>query len=215
MKEFSERFPELVKSDIFEWYHPERDTENPKRGCHNSHKKILEISKSRGYNKIITFEDDANLLVSWNEFVNIVNKIIYPDDWKIIQLGYFPFTTSKLKNNNTLVQLNCSICMHCYISNVKTLIIPDYSGTEIDRLLLCPNFKNYFLNHPVVGMYGTYPKMLIRQNSGESTIDSVRNNQGSLNYNRDHWLIVTTHMNYGLLLFFTGLIIIFLFLRIK
>ena len=45
-KEFTKRFPELTKMNIFEWFIATRDSENPERGCYNSHRQVLEIAKS-------------------------------------------------------------------------------------------------------------------------------------------------------------------------
>ena len=93
-QEFLNRFPELTKDPIFEWYATERDSENPERGCYNSHKNIIELSKEKKYSQVIIFEDDAKLLESWKDFVSVVNDIKYPEDWKAVQLGYFPHTLS-------------------------------------------------------------------------------------------------------------------------
>lgn len=208
-EEFTRRFPELVNSSIFEWYTAERDNENPKRGCHNSHKNILELAKKRNYSEIIIFEDDSNLLVPWKKFVNVVNDIKYPNDWKAIQLGYLPFTTSFVKDNETVVQINCSVTMHCYLVNVKTLEIPTYNkGIEVDRVLFCPNYENYFLNKHVIGFYGIFPNMLVKQNGDDSTISIVRNFQGHLNYDRDSLMRVSLLCNYT----FISVIIIVLLL---
>ncbi len=194
--EFKERFPELVNSDIFEWYVTKRDNIDPVRGCHNSHKEVLEIAKKRSYSQIITFEDDANLLVPWKEFVNIITNIKYPSDWEAIQLGYVPFSTSRIKDNNTIVSIICSICMHSYMSNVKTLNIPEYNGNDIDIVLFCANYKNHLIGSPIKGKYGIYPKMLIRQNAADSTIDPIiRKNQGSMEYNRDELLKWSTYVH--------------------
>ncbi len=206
---FSDRFPALVTSDIFEWYTTERDNDNPKRGCHNSHKNILELAKKRNYSKIIIFEDDANLLVPWEKFVSVVNDIKYPENWKAIQLGYLPFTTSRVKDNDTVIQINCSVTMHCYLANVKTLEIPEYKkGIEVDRVLFCPNYENYFLNKPSVGFYGIFPNMLVKQNGDESTISITRNFQGHFYYDRDVLMRASLLCNYTFTLVMIAVVLI-------
>ncbi len=205
---FSSRFPVLVNSSIFEWYTTERDANDTTRGCFNSHRNILELAKKRNYSKIIVFEDDANLLVPWEKFINVVNDIKYPEDWKIIQLGYLPITVSKIKNNPSLVQINSSLCMHSYIANVNKLEIPEYSGIPIDNLLLGTNFNNIIFNTSVRGVYGIYPNMLIRQNNFGSTITHSRDLLGVIEFDRDIWLNICTHIHYGMFIILFIMIII-------
>ncbi len=205
-KEFRERFPNLIKSNIFEWYITERDSEDTKRGCYNSHRNILTLSKERGYNKIIIFEDDVNLIVTWDKFVEKVNGIKYPDDWKIVQLGCLP--AAVVPYNDTVARVICSVLTHSYIVNVNKLTIPEYTGKEIDVMLLCPSFRNYLFNFPVDGMYCVYPEILTRQNSSVSTIQKLRNYQGSLEYDRNALLMVASHINIVLLFFVVSLFII-------
>jgi glycosyl transferase family 25 len=147
-KQFESRFPELVKSETFEWYKVKKDSENPRRGCYNSHRNILQLSKDRKYKQVLIFEDDADLHVPWNIFVNKVNDIKYEKDWKLIQLGYYPIATKRIKGNNTLVKIICSYCTHSYIINVQKLIIPEYNGIEIDALLTgCETYAKSLINN--------------------------------------------------------------------
>jgi len=209
--DFIKRFPELVNSNLFEWFIVERDTENPERGCYTSHQKVLNLAKQRNYSKIITFEDDSDLLVSWDTFVNDINRIKYPDNWKIIQLGYFPFTT-KLTNDPHIVQMNCSGTATAYISNVKTLIIPEYTGIQIDVLLFCPDKgKNFILMQPLDGIYGIRP-IIIRPRSKESFInnqDVLHYNSGNNDFDRNMVLEISTQFNILLFLIIIGFFFVF------
>lgn len=209
---FKSNFPELVKSGIFEWYGAERDTENPKRGCYNSHKNILELSKKRGYKQILIFEDDASPIVEWNVLVKTVNNIKYPEYWRAIQIGYFPLSTKKINDNDTLVEIACSITTHSYIANVDTLDLIPFFNKEVDMVMFCSNFfENYFLNFSVPGMYGIYPHILTKQGSSGSTISKQRDNQGVLNFDRDI-ILQMSHFNYTL--FFIIIIILLISLTI-
>jgi len=198
-KEFERRFPELVKMTIFEWFITTRDTENPERGCYNSHRQVLQLGKSRGYKQIITLEDDVELLVPWSECVERINGLVYPVDWTIISIGYFPFVTKKIEGNDTVVKISCAGGCYGYISNVDGLDIPPYKGIQIDVLLFCPDKgKNYFLEQPLPNTYGAYPRMLLRSNSKTSTIDPSHDLTGQLQYNRHDVLHISTQFNLSL-----------------
>jgi hypothetical protein len=209
-KNFIKRFSELINSPIFEWFIIDRDNENPERGCYTSHQKVLNLAKQRNYNKIITFEDDADLLVPWTIFVNNVNDINYPNDWKIVQLGYFPFTT-RLTEDKQLVKINCSGTGTCYISNVKKLVIPKYSGIQIDVLLFCPDKgNNFILMQQLDGIYGIRP-ILIRPRSTDSTInmnDILHQNSGNNEFDRNTVLEISTKFNLLLFVIIIGIFII-------
>jgi len=214
-EKFTKNFPELVESPQFEWFFVERDDNNSERGCYTSHLRVLELAKKRNYNKIITFEDDCSLLVPWTKFVTTINSIKYPIDWEIIQLGYFPFVTKRVKDNNTVIKISCSGGAYSYISNVNKLVIPEYKGIQIDVLLFCPDKgKNYFLNESLPGIYGIYPKMLIRTMSTKSTINSSHDLTGQLVYDRDIVLEISTKMNLTLFVI-TMLILIVLAISIS
>lgn len=215
-KQFEENFPELINSPIFEWYHPERDNENPKRGCYNSHRNIWLLAKERNYSNIIIFEDDSKLLVTWQKFVDTINNIEYPDNWKLIQLGYLPFRTNVY--NKTLVSISSSICAHSYIENVNNVFIPEFNGLEIDKYFFIPDISYFFLNKNLDGMYGIYPTMLVKQNSDKSTISPYRNNLGTLEYDRDTLLKISTSINLYLfvgIIFIMFVIILIIFIAYK
>ena len=54
-------------------------------------------------------------------------------------------------------------------------------------------------------MYGIYPTMLVKQNSDKSTISPYRNNLGTLEYDRDTLLKISTSIN---LYLFVGIMFI-------
>lgn len=99
------------------------------------------------------------------------------------------FIKTKTISNDNFVEIECAACLHTYIVNLQTISdIPDYDNNEIDRYLLCDNksqFKMLFSNQfNKKSVYGIYP-VLTKQNTSESTIDSFRNLQGTLNYDRN------------------------------
>ena len=113
-----------------------------------------------------------------------------------------------VKDNDTVVQVNCSITSHCYIANVSKLVIPNYNNKGIDIVLFCPGYRNYILDEKVDGMYGIYPRMLVMQSSKESTIDSSRNSHGDLHFNRNHLIKLALAVNYVKLIIILALFLL-------
>lgn len=133
---FKKNFPELVNLNIFEWFLVDKDLENTERGCYSSHQKILKLAKERKYNTILIIEDDVKPLVSWKNFVNSVNNIKRPKNWKAIQLGYIPIKTTRTTDSN-LFAINCNYFTEAYLANVNLLEIPNYTDKQIDCFLFC------------------------------------------------------------------------------
>src|SRR5574343_757183 len=215
-EKIKQRFPELMRLHKFEWYITQRDNENTVRGAWNSHKNVLNISKNRGYSKIIIMEDDVDLLVPWNKFIQAVDDINYDmlGTWNIITLGYFPILTKDLYINgnkiNNLVEIRSAYGMTGYIINVPTTEIGEFNGIDIDKCLLCnneqiPPLKLLVNKDPKYVKYGIYP-VLLRQNSKKSTIDSSHDMLG--NFNVDSNYIVGVSKNINTFVFFIFVIII-------
>lgn len=222
-EEFKKRFPEMIKLDIFEWFIVKRDNENTERGCYNSHKKIIDIAKERGYSQIITFEDDAYPLTSWEEFVNNINNIKYPENWKFIQLGIFPVKSNKTSDPN-LYEVLCSYSCVSYITNVNEVDIPEYDENTripIDSLLFCSNYSyTTIIKKPQIldnikntNNYSIYP-VLIRQNANKSTIGRSHDIIGQLNVDRNILLKISTSINLLCLIVFLIVFIVLILLII-
>lgn len=209
---FKKRFPELVKNPKFEWFIVERDNEDTTRGCYESHQKVLYLSKERGYSKVLVFEDDVDLLVPWNEFVSRVNLIDYPDDWRIVAVGYFPFITKAY--SSSLYKIIYSVGCHGYIINVKTLEIEKYTpGMDIDVYLFGgkKNIQATFSKIKTEDVYGIYP-VLVRQRAKKSTISVIHDLAGNIELNRDVIVLISSKCNLLILLSYTiivGLFILF------
>lgn len=209
---FSERFKELVNSNIFQWFETDRDSENPKRGCFNSHMSIIKYSKEHNFKNIIIFEDDANLLVSWEEFVNNVNNIKRPNDWSIIMLGYLPIKTKPLSDN--LIIVNCAYMTHSYMVSVDKINLLDFEDKEIDVVLTCngislkDHIKNPFVKLNNNNIYAIYPPQ-IRQDSKKSTISNFHDITGNYDGSREFFVSISNKIN---LIHFITFIFIFIFL---
>jgi GR25 family glycosyltransferase involved in LPS biosynthesis len=94
-------------------------------GCRASHKKIMDISMERGYNKILIFEDDIFFTEDPNE---ILNKNLHQlDSWDMLYFG----GTEEPNFGNQIV------CAHAYAMNRKlieeTYFMLPTSGMEVDN----------------------------------------------------------------------------------
>ena len=201
-KLIKERFPDLTNSPLFEWYITERDSENSERGCYNSHKNVIDIAKSRSYKKIIIFEDDVDLIVTYSEFVKEVLNVVDVDfTWSIILLGYFPVSTEKTKYSN-LYAIDCALGTHGYMVNLENFkTIDNFKNCAIDQYLFC-KCRLFSINKmkSIDGIFGIYP-MLLKQNSKTSTIGSIHDISGNLNYDRNLLIKVSTQINICVLFF--------------
>jgi hypothetical protein len=219
-----QRFPELLQSSLFEWFITKRDTENPERGCWNSHKTVINIAKQRNYSRIIVMEDDADLLVSWNFFCDFINKIDYDsldNSWTTISLGYFPILSKVESNLDGLVEIICAAGATGYIANIKQIIINDYNNNDtvqVDNLLFCNNFSHDdIIKNPIRQYksdnikYGTMP-VLLRQRAKKSTINNMHDISGNLEIDRN--LLVSLSTKTNTITFFTILSILLILLLV-
>ena len=139
---FSKEFSKLILSDKFEWLYVNKDDEKglgwtPLRSSFENHQKAIRIAKERNYKTIIVFEDDAKLIGTWENFVNVCN-MKKPSDWVYLMLGYFPVKVSKTDNPNLYV-INCAYDAHAYMVNVPKTHEIVYTDT-------CKQFDFYFCN---------------------------------------------------------------------
>jgi len=206
-KLFSERFQHLIKQKNFQWFIVKKDNENPKRGCYTSHQTIINEAKKQGLHKIMVFEDDADLLVPYEQFITEVNKINgnkAPEYWTIILLGYFSVRAHKYRDEELeFVKVGCALGTHTYVVNLDNIdYIPDYDfdviKNEVDVFFLCDNltnpeiaFSNQFKDKSI---YGKYP-VLTKQNVKGSTITPERDLLGTLNYDRNSIVKISLNIN--------------------
>lgn len=205
-----------IDNNIFEFYYPIRDNDNPARGCFNSHQNIIKISKNRKYNTIIILEDDAVPLHSWNNITIFINNFFKspPKDWKYLLLGCLPIRMNKINDN--LYESKCSFDGHAYMVNMDKVDIIEWDIDQtIDAQLFCNGVKQNNLYIDIFstlsseynkGIYAIYP-MLFKQVTDHSYIDDFDLSQ---KYFFDFWgydgsIIVSSYSNTVLL----GLFIIF------
>ena len=212
-KQFEENFPELINSPIFEWYHPERDNENPKRGCYNSHINVLIDAKKNNFKNILILEDDSYLVINFSDFKNIIDNMYLPENWNIIQLSYIPI---RLTNTNipNLLAVNCTYWTNAYLANVDLLTIPEYNDIPIDCVLFCHSLEfkravfNPKLNDTISNTYAYYP-MLFYQDLDNSVIGNIHfSTKKFINFFGDSMTNIATMINTHILYLFSIILII-------
>lgn len=55
-------------------------------GCTLSHLKVVKLAKERGYKNYFVFEDDAELIINFNEVLDTYMKYV-PNDWDFLYFG--------------------------------------------------------------------------------------------------------------------------------
>lgn len=142
----------------YEWYMATRDKEDPIRGCYNSHQDIIKISKKRGYERILIFEDDAKpindiqtIATQVQEFFSI-NNGNGPKGWKFLMLGYLPVKTNKTNYSNIL-NIRCAFNGHAYIVNLEKVEPEEWDGTMLDGKYFCNGISGKELRKLI-----TFPK---------------------------------------------------------
>lgn len=143
-----------------------KDSENPERGCFNSHLRAILDAKKRKAKNVAIFEDDLDISdnIKKDSLDNINNFLEENKEWDIFYLGHLPnkIKTTKYKG---VVRVN-SYLTHAYILNertIKNLSNIKYEGKAIDRIY----------NH-LENSYAIYP-MIMYQKPIVSTIINQRN----------------------------------------
>lgn len=59
-------------------------------GCRQSHMRILEMTASHAWERVLVFEDDAEVSMIQNQLKTITDFLLkVPDDWDVVQIGYY------------------------------------------------------------------------------------------------------------------------------
>lgn len=129
LDEFSQYFSNKVEFVLVE-----KDTENPERGCYNSHKKCAQLILDRGYKRVLILEDDATFISPKAGQINKINRFITNDNPDIFFLGGIVCRLwLTWKKNIALCDL---VCAHAYILSAeaaKKFVVCDYSGEPLDH----------------------------------------------------------------------------------
>lgn len=166
--------------NIFNWYQPERNQENPEKGCFDSHQKVVELAKNKGYNYALIFEDDAIFLNNyvWNDVILLINNFLnqYENQyWKYFSLGYFPIRTRNT-NDPKIIDILCGYDGHAYLVNLNEVKPMIYNGKGIDDEIFCQGTTSKDLSKKIKfnnkqGTYGSNPIIF-----GQELKDSFINN---------------------------------------
>ena len=218
-KKMKDTYPQLVENNLFEWYLPQKDKENPERGCYNSHRNVINIAKQRNYKTIIVFEDDIKLLESYESFVTSVNNLERPPNFIYILLGAISVDTEPSPYKN-LKRVNCCLSTVGYMVSVDKANIPQFYGVNVDAVMFCAGYdyidaiminkinnNNIYISNP----------LLIAPNGEETTIGSYHD-LASLDYFTNNTrLLLSSYINvaqldYIIFIFILSLIL-FYFLK--
>jgi hypothetical protein len=157
------------------WYPPEVKLQfflvdranNPEQGCFESHQNVYKDAKSKGYKRVLIFEDDAFPRFPWNDIVQKTNdalKQLETTNWDILALGYYPFRTYKTNMKNVL-KIGTSYGSHAYIANVPNMKSDKWRKITNDRFLFSKRKSSYI-------SYATYD-ILFEQKFEKSQINKL------------------------------------------
>lgn len=171
-------FPVEAKVELFV---VERDTEDPRRGAYESHSKLIEIGKKKGFKRILILEDDADQLIPWTEIVKRTNECLQnleTKKWKYLMLGYYT-SSSLLTEHTNMIKIQCACGGQAYIANLDSVESTPYIGHHIDTQIFCNTIEDSgvitrtlaFGESP--GVYGVYPPLIGQKDSYSSTINPL------------------------------------------
>lgn len=210
---FVKKNPDIVKLSNFQWFLVEKDTEDTRRGCYDSHRNVLNDAKKQGFKNILILEDDSYLVINFSDFKNIIDNMYLPENWNIIQLSYIPI---RLTNTNipNLLAVNCTYSTNAYLANVDLLTIPEYNDIPIDCVLFCHSLEfkravfNPKINDVVSNTYAYYP-MLFYQDLDNSVIGNIHfSTKKFINFFGDSMTNIATMINTHILYLFSIILII-------
>jgi hypothetical protein len=159
-----------------EFFFAKRDTEDPRRGCYDSHSRVVKNAKLAGHKYILVLEDDAELLVPWQEVVDRTNECLLAlskKEWNYLMVGYHAMSSTKESSN--MLKMQCAVGGHAYIANLEyTIEVPVYNGGHIDIEMFCNtidiNGLRVFAYGSTSGVYGVYPPLIGQAGTTSSTI---------------------------------------------
>jgi glutaredoxin-related protein len=86
----------LKKNNLVVEFFTAKLHENPEYGCLDSHVQILQDSKKRGFDNILIFEDDIDIIKAFQE----IDWNTVPSNWDMLYFGGRPIRTIDIHNEN-------------------------------------------------------------------------------------------------------------------
>lgn len=132
-QEASKENLKILSHHVTHWLVP-KDSENPERGCYNSHREIAKFALEKNYSNIMVFEDDVvfHRIARDNE-MKVINKFISLNVGDLLYLGGL-LGEMQWTGNRGIVR--CELyCTQSYIihrAGMEKLASAPYSGLPID-----------------------------------------------------------------------------------
>jgi hypothetical protein len=151
MMEIGGTYKNINKYDIQYEKDLEVDSNIPKDKMHHlkagySYKLICKDALSKGYNKILIFEDDAELIDISKDKIDKILKWIKNNDWDLFYLGHIAAAPQFLINNY-IVRTCGSVQCHavCYNKKIMELISSKFkAGADFNYFQIRDHSKEYF-----------------------------------------------------------------------
>lgn len=154
----------------------EKDTEDPQRGCFNSHVTCSKLAKSRGYSKILVLEDDVFFTNINSKNISRINRFLLKHNPEAFYLGailgkawlIWSYKIARIRGQG----IHAVILNRVALNKVSNL---EYTGKGIDSVY-SKIFKSY-----------THIPMVAHQQPEEvfkSDLDFFRKHKGK---NNDFW----------------------------
>lgn len=126
----------------YEFYIVEKDKEDTKRGCFNSHQEVSKLGLWKNYNRILVLEDDAIFIKKVEKIhksiiclLKYISKLEFQkDDFNIFYLGHLPIGKLK-KIDECIVSTKNSRYTHAYIlskSGMDSIVDLKYRNYHYD-----------------------------------------------------------------------------------
>lgn len=159
-RELLEKSFQALNHDI-EYVLIQRDSEDPERGCYQSHLKCAQLALERGYQRVLILEDDATFLPPSPRQLKWINRFLRWRNPQLFHLGGilgrmwlipFPFVVRARMTG-----------AHAYILSHKAcqrLVKTSYQGIAIDSLF-CRFFR----------AYSTFPMIAYQQPEAKASSD--------------------------------------------
>lgn len=116
-KNVEEEFHRVGLCNHVLFYRPQRDSEDPVRGCWESHRRVMMDALRKGAKHVCIFEDDVKFRTDFrghllNDMRDQFQQL--PKDWNSYMLGHWPFLGF---NVTPTLRRTVSMTTHAYVAN--------------------------------------------------------------------------------------------------